>query len=141
MQQLTAYRSAEINTSDRVKIISLLYDGAINFIKMAMSRMEEKDIAGKGLYIGKATSIIAELSSSLNMEEGGEVSQNLRRLYDFVLDRLLIANLRNEMEALENAEKVLQHLRDGWKEMERKLSTASAGASKPALSLENGVRI
>ncbi len=141
MQHLTAYRNAEINTSDRVKIISLLYDGAINFIKMAMSRMEENDIAGKGLYIGKATSIVAELSSSLNMEEGGEVSQNLRKLYDFVLDRLLIANLKNEMEALENAEKVLQRLRDGWKEMERKLSMASAGASKPALSLEAGVRI
>jgi len=35
--------------------------------------MELGDIAGKGLYIGKASSVVGELLSTLNMEEGGEV--------------------------------------------------------------------
>jgi len=73
MQQLSEYRKVEVNTSDRVKVISMLYDGAINFIKVARKRMELGDIAGKGLYIGKASSVVGELLSTLNMEEGGEV--------------------------------------------------------------------
>jgi len=71
MQQALEYRKTEVNTSDNVGIISLLYDGAINFIKIAGKRLEEGDIAGKGLFIGKATGVVAELSSSLLVKHGG----------------------------------------------------------------------
>jgi len=119
MQQYDDYRKATIDTSGNVRIVSLLFDGAINFIKLGRVRMGERNIAGKGLYIGKATAIVGELASSLNMEEGGEIAWNLRRLYDFVLGRLLKANLKNDVVALDEAEKVLQDLREGWKGMER----------------------
>lgn len=117
MQQLSAYRKAEVNSSDRVKVISLLFDGAINFIKVARKRMELGDIAGKGLYIGKASSVVGELLSSLNMEEGGEIAKNLSRLYDFVMDRLINANMKNDEKALDEAEKVLDVLRSAWKDL------------------------
>ena len=120
MQQIMEYQNTEIKTSDNVKIISLLYDGAISFIKIAKQRLREGDIAAKGLYVGKATAVVSELATSLNMEAGGEISVNLRRLYDFILDRLLYANIRNDEEAFDNAEGVLQILRSGWKEMEKK---------------------
>ena len=117
MQQLSDYRKAEVNTSDRVKVISLLYDGAINFIKVARKRMELGDLAGKGLYIGKASSVVGELLSSLNMEAGGEIANNLSRLYDFVMDRLINANMKNDEKALDEAEKVLDVLRSAWKDL------------------------
>jgi len=117
MQQLSEYRKAEVNTSDRVKVISLLYDGAINFIKVARKRIELGDLAGKGLYIGKASSVVGELLSSLNMEEGGEIAKNLSRLYDFVMDRLINANMKNDEKALDEAEKVLDVLRSAWKDL------------------------
>jgi len=117
MQQLSEYRKAEVNTSDRVKVISMLYDGAINFIRVARKRMELSDIAGKGLYIGKASSVVGELLSSLNMEEGGEIAKNLSRLYDFVMDRLINANMKNDQKALDEAEKVLDVLRSAWKDL------------------------
>jgi len=117
MQQLSEYRKAEVNTSDRVKVISLLYDGAINFIKVARKRIELGDLAGKGLYIGKASSVVGELLSSLNMEEGGEIAKNLSRLYDFVMDRLINANMKNDQKALDEAEKVLDVLRSAWKDL------------------------
>ncbi len=118
MRSAMAYKQVEIGTSDSVKIISMLYDGAINFIKIGKEKLKEGDIAAKGLYLGKASSIVGELTSSLNMEAGGEIARNLRRLYDFVLDRLLHGNMRNDVDALENAEKVLGILRDGWKQVE-----------------------
>jgi len=126
MQKFDAYQKSTFDTSDKVRIISLLFDGGINFIKLGRVKMGDRDIAGKGLYIGKATAIVGELTSSLNMEAGGEIARNLRRLYDFVLDRLLKANLKNDVVALDEAEKVLQTLREGWKGMERNQAATHA---------------
>jgi flagellar protein FliS len=122
MQRFDAYQKSTLDTSDNVRIVTLLFDGAINFIKIGREKMGEHDIAGKGHYIGKATAIVGELTSSLNMEAGGEIARNLRRLYDFILDRLLKANLKNDVAALDEAERVLQTLREGWKGMERSQS-------------------
>ena len=124
MQQFDAYQKTTFDTSDSVRLVSLLFDGAINFLKIARGKIEAGDIAGKGLYIGKATAIVGELTSSLNMEEGGEIARNLRRLYEFVLDRLLKANLKSDLGAVDEAVKVLDMLRGGWKEMERNQATA-----------------
>ncbi len=51
------------------------------------------------------------------MEKGGDISANLRRLYDFVQQRLLYANMNNDIKSLEEAEDVLNTIRGGWKEM------------------------
>lgn len=123
MEQISRYKEANVKTTDRVKIISMLYDGAINYLRIAKEKMKEDDAAGKGYYIGKVTSIVGELSVSLNME-AGEIAQNMRRLYDFVLDRLLYANLKNDLKAFEEAERILDVLRVAWKEMETGLSNS-----------------
>jgi len=130
MHAKEAYRETALGGADAVRLVSLMYDGAVNFLRIARRKMEEKDQAGKGLYLGKATSVVGELSGCLNMEEGGEIASNLRRLYDFVMDRLLLANLRNDGAALEQAERVLEILRSGWKEMERNLTAAPACAAR-----------
>jgi len=119
MTGMDAYRQVQINTADRVRIITLLFDGAVNFMKMALEAIKNGDVAQKGVCIGKATSIIGELSSSLDLKNGSEIAGNLRRLYDFVLDRLFYANLQNDQEALDVAMRVVDVIRQGWKEMER----------------------
>ncbi|MCE5312570.1 MAG: flagellar export chaperone FliS [Nitrospiraceae bacterium] len=126
MTQAMAYKQAEVSTSDRVRIVGLLYDGAINFIKLAEKKIEENDIPGKGLFIIKATAIITELSNSLNAEQGGEIAVNLRKLYDFVVERLISANMHNDAKSLREAVKVIEILRSGWRELE------AASAVKPA---------
>jgi len=141
MQQFEAYQQAAVHTSDNVRIVSLLYDGALNFLKTARTRMGERDIAGKCLSLGKATSIVTELSGALNTDEGGEIARNLRRLYDFVLDRLLVANLKNDVTALGDAEKVLATLRDAWKEMERNQVAAQAAHARPPAGAGMAVRV
>lgn len=130
MQPQDAYRETAVGGSDGVRVVSLMFDGAVNFIRVARRRMESGDVAGKGTFLGKATSVVGELSASLNMQEGGEIARNLRRLYDFVLDRLLAANLRNDGKALAEAESVLCVLRDAWKDMERGLCSAGVPASR-----------
>lgn len=114
---LTGYKQTVLATTDRVKIILMLYEGAINYMRIAKQKIENRDILSKGTYISKATLIITELSNVLDMEKGGEISENLRNLYNFILKQLLYANLNNDVKALDEAEKVLSTLKDGWKEM------------------------
>ena len=140
MQKFEAYQKSTFDMSDNVRIISLLFDGAINFIKLGRVKMGEHNIAEKGLYIGKATAIVGELSSSLNVEEGGQIARNLRRLYDFVLDRLLKANLKNDVTALDEAEKLLDTLREGWKGMERNQAAAHAAPLRASGSVGMALR-
>ncbi len=136
MTGMDEYKRVQVGTADRVRIISLLFDGAINFLRMGREAMESGDIGTKGLCLGKATSIVGELSSALNMEAGGDISKNLKRLYDFVIDRIFHANMRNDKEALDMAVKVLDTIRSGWREMEERQSVSYQGAQAEGMEVK-----
>ena len=114
---IAAYKKTVIETTDKVQIVLMLYDGALNHLKRAKFKISSGDNISKGHHFSKATSIVGELSNVLDMEKGGDISANLRRLYDFVQQRLLYANMHNDLKALEEAENVLNTIRGGWKEM------------------------
>ena len=114
---ITAYKKTVIETTDRVQIVLMLYDGALSHLKRAKLKISNGDNISKGHHFSKATSIVGELSNVLDMEKGGDISANLRSLYDFVQQRLLYANMHNNLKALEEAENVLNTIRSGWKEM------------------------
>ena len=114
---IAAYKKTVIETTDKVQIVLMLYDGALNHLKRAKLKISNGDNISKGHHFSKATAIVGELSNVLDMENGGDISVNLRRLYNFVLQRLLYANMHNDIKALEEAEGVLNTIRSGWKEM------------------------
>jgi flagellar protein FliS len=114
---ITGYKKTVLATTDRVQIILMLYEGILNHIKIAKQKVERGDVLTKGTHLSKATLIVTELSNILDMEKGGEISQNLRSLYTYVVQRLIYANLNNDLTALEEAEKVIGTIKDGWKEM------------------------
>jgi flagellar protein FliS len=116
MQAVEAYRDTEVSTTGGLGIVTMLYNGAINFLKLAKLRLNEGDISGKAYYISRATSIVAELSNSLD-RDAGEVAINLERLYDFVLDSLLEANLKNDEASIDQALEVLDVLNSAWSEL------------------------
>ena len=118
---MTCYKKTVLASTDRVQIILMLYEGMLNHIKIAKQKIERGDFLSKGSHISKATLIVSELSNVLDMEKGGEISINLRNLYNFILQRLLYANLNNDINALEEAEKVIGTIKDGWKEMMKEL--------------------
>lgn len=117
MEGVALNNQAEANVSDRVQIVTMLYDGSINFIEKAKEKIETGDSIGRSHFINKTSAIVKELSNSLNMD-GGEIAANLRNLYDFVLESLVKAEVNNNMDALNDAEKVMEILRSSWKEMQ-----------------------
>jgi flagellar protein FliS len=115
--KINEYKRTVIETTDKVQIVYMLYEGALNHLKIAKKKMESGDSIAKGIHISKATAIISELSNVLDMEKGGEISLNLRSLYEFVLQQLLQANLNNDIAAIDSSGQVIETLKSGWKEM------------------------
>lgn len=115
MKGLTAYQENTIATQTRGRLIVLLYEGAIKFLKQSLRELEAGNFAAKGEYINKAMAILNELDSCLDMEAGGEVAQNLRRLYHFNVRHLAEANTRRDPQQIRDVIDCLEDLNKGWK--------------------------
>jgi flagellar protein FliS len=111
------YVTTQVGTADRLQLVIMLYDGAISFLGQARERMAAQDAAGKGLLIGRALDIIAELNASLNFQAGQELATNLFHLYNFMTSHLTKANLNWDLQALEEVLSMLQQLRETWGEV------------------------
>lgn len=119
------YKSQTVQSASREKLLLLLYEAAIKFTKKAIEACEKKDIAERGMNIGRAFDIINELCNTLNHEVGGELSKNLERLYMFITDQYVQANISGNPKPLQDALKILEVLYDGWVKAIEKLKTES----------------
>jgi flagellar protein FliS len=118
---ISGYQKTVLATTDRVQIILMLFDGTLNHLKIARQKIENGDTLSKGIHLGKVTAIVSELSNVLDMEKGGVIAENLRNLYNYILQRLLYANLHGDIAAIDDAKRIIETLRDGWKEMMKEL--------------------
>lgn len=111
------YQKTAVTTASREKILLMLYEGAIRFIKQAKIAMNEKRIADKGKYISKATAILSELMATLDFKVGGELAVDLENLYVFMIDKLIEGNIENKEESLNQVEGLLNTLYIAWKDV------------------------
>lgn len=124
------YKDTSIQSASREKILLMLYEGAIRFTKKAILACEQKDIAERGLNIGKSYDIIMELNNTLNHEVGGEISKSLEQLYMFMTERLTKANITGEKAHLIEVLKLLETLYSGWVEAIEKLKKENLTSQK-----------
>ncbi|MGQ5522544.1 flagellar export chaperone FliS [Chitinimonas sp. PSY-7] len=114
------------------KLICLLYEGAIKALFMAKMHMQNHEIGPKGMAISKAIAIIEEgLRNSLDPEKNGELAANLDTLYDYMSRRLLEANLRNDVDALDEVQLLLSQLKESWESIEKTAETSKAEEAPP----------
>lgn len=115
MKGLDVYRETTVATQNKGRLVVMLYEGAIRFLKQAIRDMEAKDYMGKGRNIQKALDIIYELNTVLNMEAGGEVAGNLRSLYNFMTRHLTQANIKCDPQMVREVITILEELNQGWR--------------------------
>jgi len=115
MNALEAYKQTAVTTASKGRLIVMLYDGAIKFLRLAIKEMEAENYAAKGQYINRAQDIISELNAVLDMESGGEISKNLRSLYLFMKRHLMVANARRDPKMVQEVIGLLDELNQGWK--------------------------
>jgi flagellar protein FliS len=115
MKALEAYQQTAVTTQSRGRLIVMLYDGAIKFLKLAIRELEAKNYAAKGQYINRAQDILNELNAVLDTEAGGEIAENLRKLYLFMGRRLSQANAKRDPQMIQDVITLLDELNQGWK--------------------------
>lgn len=100
------------------QLIVMLFDGAQASIRAARIHMQGGNVAEKGKAISKAIDIVnTGLAAALDHEKGGEVAERLGALYSYIARLLLAANLHNDEESLNQAERLLEDIASAWREI------------------------
>ena len=136
-----SYRNVIANTIEKKEdILLMLYEGALMFLRIAQRGIEEKNSRLKGENISKVLAILTEFDCALDREKGGELAENLSVLYRYMMNRLGAANIKNDPEALEEVERLLRELYEGFKGAAQQ-AAGPVYARKAKSEMTGGVRI
>lgn len=111
---LKQYKKNQVETATPEEVLILLYNGAIQYLNKAKIGIEQNDNEIINKNIMACEKIILEFMNTLDMENGGEVAQNLHRLYDYFYRTLVSANLNKDMAKVDEVLKHLKNLRETW---------------------------
>jgi flagellar protein FliS len=125
-----SYKENEISTMSQGKLIVMLYDGAIKFLNIAIENMTPRKYEIVNRNILKTQDIISELMTSLNMDDGGKIANDLLSIYIYIKKRLIEANIEKNTKILREVIKLLVELKSAWEEIQKKESTLSTPAPK-----------
>ncbi len=112
-----AYQTVQVTTTDRGRLLLMMYEGAIKFLRQAKAGLEENDIAKFCRFLSKGQAIIAELMNTLDFEKGGSIARDLDRLYDFMLFYLTEANLHRDAKRVAKVIELLDTIYSAYKEI------------------------
>ncbi len=110
-------KESEVNGASPHRLIQLLMEGALSRLAQAKSALEKEDIPTKGLLLGKTISILSGLQASLDKKVGGETADGLDKLYDYMQRRLLEANMKNDIDMIDEVAGLLSTVKTGWDEI------------------------
>jgi len=130
---VNAYAQVGVETgvasADPYRLIMMLYDGLLQKLAQANDAMASRDTARKGEAISKAIRILEEgLRGSLDRKAGEQLAVQLDSLYEYMINRLLMANLRNDVGALNEVARLAGELRDAWQAMPAEARSGAAAA-------------
>lgn len=109
---------SDVRGADPHRLIVLLFDGAESALQQAQARLAINDIKGKSDSIIKAIEIIQSgLAASLDTDQGGDLAQNLKALYDYMASRLIHANAHMDANAIREVQGLLGEIASAWREI------------------------
>jgi flagellar secretion chaperone FliS len=119
--KLAAYQSTAVHGgvagADPHRLVLMLMDGALERITIGRGCIERNgkgDVARKAAALNQCISIVGELRGTLDMSAGGELAENLNKLYDYMIRRLLLANVNNDVKILTEVASLLDNVRSAW---------------------------
>ena len=117
MGMARVYKKRHIETLDQLSLIVMCYDEAIKSLQRGKELSLKNEFKEKALQFNKAVSLISELLSSLNIEEGGAIARNLSSTYQFFLKRILYGDIKNDMKAIDEVIVLLFDLKSVWEKI------------------------
>jgi len=111
------YRRTSVVTADPKRLVLMCYEGAMDNLKLVKQKLIEKDYEAKSKALIKAQDIINELLCSLDFEKGGSIAKNLDSLYNYMLRRIIHADVNKDVSALNQVLGMLNELKFAWEEV------------------------
>ncbi len=134
-----SYRKVSIQTASAGHLVLMMYDGAISFLERSLAGFACQNPLEFNQTINnnviRAQAIIREMNARLDMDRGGEISENLRGLYTYFNRRLQQGNLKKKKEPIEEVLRHIRVLREAWAEM-----LAQGGANNVATRESAGLQ-
>ena len=121
------YRGVQVDGASPLELILLTYDVLLKSLSLAKLAGEEKNMAAEADHLSRALEALIELSTSLNMEEGGAIASSLGSLYAYMSRRLLEGSTGDTGAAIDEVLSLVGPLREGW----QGLSDSNSGVSQP----------
>lgn len=128
MNRSSVYNETSINTASPTKLVVLLYQGAVRFLREAVNDIQRQDYVHKRTSIARAESIIHYLQVTLDTEKGGEIARELNRLYSYMKLRIYDGSARLDCKPIEEVIELLETLLSGWEQIEQKNQKRSVPA-------------
>jgi flagellar protein FliS len=118
----SAYKTVAAETgvqgADPHQLVDLLFDALMQSMNLARGAMQRGDMETKGKALGKAVRILEEgLKASLNPRDGGQLAHNLRAVYEYSVQRLTLANMRNDDTLVVEVSNLLEPVAQSWKDI------------------------
>jgi len=114
---IQSYRRTNVITADPKRLVLMCYEGAIESLKLGKQRLIDEDYEEKGRALSKAQDIINELLCSLDFEKGGAIAKSLDSLYNYMLRRIMHADVEKDTGAIDEVIGMLNELRSAWEEI------------------------
>ncbi len=112
-----------IESASPHRLIQMLIDGALTKLSQAKGHLKNNDIEKKGNELSMAISIIGGLRDSLDHEKGGSVANNLEDLYEYMTYRLMEANLKNDIQIIDEVQGLLMEIKSAWDSLAQTVQT------------------
>jgi flagellar protein FliS len=110
------YKSNSVNYASKEQLLLMLVDGASKFSKIARQAMMDKDIKKVHENIIKTQNIFNELMISLDVSKAGKWGQSLMSVYDFIVRRLIDANMKKDVKIMDEVIPLIEDVRNTWEE-------------------------
>lgn len=114
MNAYQVYQQNSVMLASPEKLVLMLYDGLLRFIRLGKKSLEERDFESANDCIVRAQEIVSELNVSLNMDY--EISHSLRSLYNFMYQKLIEANIKKDISIIEQVEHLVSGLKEAWEQ-------------------------
>jgi flagellar secretion chaperone FliS len=120
--QYHAVRShGQVADASPTRLVQVMFEHILSHLATAQGCMTRirgnlplNEVIIKGKAIGKAVRLIGQLDATLNMEQGGQIADNLHNLYLYMLGRLTTANVNNDAQIVVEVSDLVRKIKSGW---------------------------
>ncbi len=120
--KLESYRMADANGKSQLDLLVQIYDGTLSALENARAAYASGTLDAGYEQMERARRFVMHLYTTLDFEQGGEVADNLSRLYVFALKNIDLIEATKNLNVIDDTIRVVRNIREGWAELKNRVA-------------------